>query len=203
MSLVAAGADALTQAPGDCQKDQCDGQGNVVPTVDSTDVPGAGNPCVTGSCVGGVATITPLTGGACNQNGGKICDSGACVQCSSSVDCPGQNDCTVAFCATGQCHLIADSIWCQSPPPCHEGPAFCTANGCSYTLVKSSGEACPGGVCVVSLGCVSCAQYCQPPLPCHVAVCVYGGVLVACTYPDAPQGTACPGGTCDGNGACL
>jgi hypothetical protein len=201
-SVVVAGADALTQTPGDCLKDQCDDQGNVVSTPDSTDVPGVGNPCVTGSCVGGVPTLTPLTGGACNQNGGNVCDSGACVECLSSSDCPGQNDCNFAVCVAGQCHLFPNAASCQNPPPCHESPALCTDSGCSYAGYKSIGTACPGGVCDFGV-CETCAQFCVPPLPCQLLVCDSSGPLVACTYPSAPQGTSCPGGTCNGNGACL
>jgi hypothetical protein len=204
MGPLAAGMDALMQTPGNCQKEQCDGQGNVVPTPDPTDIPGAGNPCVVGSCVGGIPKLTPLTGVACNQNGGKVCASGTCVECSSYLDCPGSNDCTIAGCFGGQCHLIPDSAACTNPPPCHETPAICGLDGCSYTSVKTGGAPCPGGACSAFNGnCTPCAQYCPPPLPCQLLVCTNNGALVACTYPSAPQGTSCPGGTCNGNGACL
>jgi hypothetical protein len=202
-SLVAAGAAALTQPPGDCQKDQCDGQGNVISTPDPTDIPGVGNTCVVGACVADVPMVTPFTGTSCNENGGKVCDSGACVECLISSDCPGTNDCHETFCDAGQCKLITLLDACHFPPPCYQTPGFCGVDGCSYGHDNTNGGSpCPGGVCDTAQGCIPCAQYCDPPQPCHLYVCASSGP-VACTYPPVPQGTSCPGGTCDGNGTCL
>jgi hypothetical protein len=102
-----AGTPTSSQTAGDCQKNVCDGAGNVVSQVDDTDLPADdGNQCTAEVCTNGVPSYPSLPPGApCSQNGGVICDGqGTCLQCLSASDCPGQDtECQTRTCNGGTC----------------------------------------------------------------------------------------------------
>jgi hypothetical protein len=81
MAFVAAGTDAGGQTAGDCHKNVCDGAGNQISDVDSSDVPVDGNQCTGDVCSGGTPSNPFLpAASACNASGGNSCDgAGACV----------------------------------------------------------------------------------------------------------------------------
>jgi hypothetical protein len=82
VSFAPAGTLTSSQVQGDCLQNQCDGSGNVVTSVLVVDVPGDGNACTTGICLGDLPLTLPASAGtACNQNGGNVCSAdGACVR---------------------------------------------------------------------------------------------------------------------------
>jgi hypothetical protein len=75
-----AGTSAITQHPGDCQANVCDGAGGVMAVPDDSDVPDDGNGCTQDSCLDGAPTFTNRPAGAsCSEGGGATCDgSGQC-----------------------------------------------------------------------------------------------------------------------------
>jgi hypothetical protein len=95
------------QDAGDCRKNVCDGHGNVVTVPDDTDLPFVhGNECMLGSCLNGTPVYSPVDAGVpCSQAGGSVCNGGgACVQCLTASDCPGQdNECATRTCTAYFC----------------------------------------------------------------------------------------------------
>jgi hypothetical protein len=85
-----AGTPSGAQIAGDCQRNQCDGAGQVVKAADDTDVVDDGNPCTADLCTGGVATSLAVAAGtSCSADGSNVCDgAGLCVACSGDT-CPG------------------------------------------------------------------------------------------------------------------
>ncbi|MEP7124268.1 MAG: Ig-like domain-containing protein, partial [Byssovorax sp.] len=77
----AAGTPTSAQTTGDCQKNQCDGAGNIVSAADNTDVPNDGLQCTSDLCTAGVPSNPPLAlNTSCSQAGGTVCDgNGSCV----------------------------------------------------------------------------------------------------------------------------
>lgn len=75
VGFAPAGTATSTQTPGDCQKNVCDGSGNVSVANDDTDPPTASGQCQAASCSAGTPVTTPKAYGAdCSENGGQICD---------------------------------------------------------------------------------------------------------------------------------
>jgi hypothetical protein len=86
LSLVAAGTPVSQQIPGDCRRNQCDGQGSIASVPDDTDVPFDNNPCSNDLCLGGiplhstVAAGTPCGAGSVCDGAGRCCDAtGLCM----------------------------------------------------------------------------------------------------------------------------
>jgi hypothetical protein len=103
---AAAGTPLNSQVAGDCHERRCDGNGGVTNAVDDGDVPVDGKQCTSDACNAGVPSNPPVgPGGACNQNGGTLCDGkGACVQCLTASTCPGQDtECQSRACTNGAC----------------------------------------------------------------------------------------------------
>jgi hypothetical protein len=68
-----------TQTAGNCQRNECDGQGNIVSAADDTDVPNDNNECTTDTCLAGVPAFAPVAEQtACNAGAG-VCVAGTCV----------------------------------------------------------------------------------------------------------------------------
>jgi len=66
------------QTPGDCKQNQCDGAGLIVAVNENTDLPVDTNQCTNDVCTNGTPSNPPaMTGTACNQNGGTLCDNAA------------------------------------------------------------------------------------------------------------------------------
>jgi MYXO-CTERM domain-containing protein len=171
------------------------------------------NPCTkTDTCMGGVCmgtspvmcpapdschlpTTCDMTSGMCNNAAlpdGTACDDGnACTQtdtCMAGV-CVGGNpvDCTVK----DQCHLMGmcdpTSGTCTSTNKT-DGTACDDGNACTKA------DACQGGTCVGTK--VTCAAMDS----CHAAgTC---DPMAGCSNPELPDGTLCPGGTCE-SGVCM
>jgi len=78
----------VNDTPGDCQQVACS-EGAPTEMVDDDDVPGAEDPCISGSCSGGEAIVVDAPARtACGIDGGSLCDGkGACVSCIDDRDC--------------------------------------------------------------------------------------------------------------------
>ncbi|MFO0588746.1 MAG: lamin tail domain-containing protein [Polyangiaceae bacterium] len=104
--FTAQGTPLAAQTAGDCQVEQCDGNGSTEYAADNADVPADATVCTNDVCVLGVPSNIPVAANTtCDENSGTICDgSGACVQCILPTDCPGVDDeCGVRTCIGGVC----------------------------------------------------------------------------------------------------
>jgi len=137
------GTPVASQTSGDCQKNVCNGSGQIVTINDDTDLP-AGGQCLQAACINGVPQTTPLpVSTPCNENGGVHCDGfGSCVQATcingiqdgdeTDVDCGGPT--CAQRCGTGQS--------CLQNSDCQSG--VCTGSVCVQAscadLVKNGDE---------------------------------------------------------------
>jgi hypothetical protein len=142
----ATAADSV-QNPGSCKRVVCDGLGHALVVEDDTNPPDVGDPCIKGSCSGGMPVYTPHTG-ACVQKGvAGVCGTpggpkqGVCVACNVKPDCPVNESCQLNQCVTsscsdvvqdgnetdvdcgGSCAPCADGLKCQVDADCQSG--FC------------------------------------------------------------------------------
>jgi hypothetical protein len=106
-TFVDSGTAVLDQTAGDCHTSVCDDTGQIVSILDATDVPGAPNPCLTGTCANGIPALVPVGAGErCDVDGGIICDgAGNCVVCipGSAIPCySGPNEtASIGICKAG------------------------------------------------------------------------------------------------------
>jgi hypothetical protein len=167
---TAAGTMVADPTPGDCHTDRCDGAGNVVDTIDDTDLPGDdGNQCTGESCTAGhPARPAAASGTACNQGGGTKCDgAGHCVQCLSSRDCGGDLACDGENTCRTQPTVVATN-------PADGGKAatstaisitFSEAMAPSSLTASTSGTACTGTIQLSADGFATCAPFSPPGSP--------------------------------------
>lgn len=108
----------------------------------------------------------------------------------------------------GECRACVEGAPCDSGNPCVAGTSRCTsgAPACVAGANVRPGVACPGGVCNGAGSCVPCVT----GTPCAAGnACVLGaitcdtGAAVCAPRGNAPAGTTCPGGQCNGSGACV
>lgn len=188
VTYVPAGMVTTTQVAGDCLKSTCDGEGNVTPILDNTDVPVDGNACTKDVCTAGVPSNPPTASGtACGANGSSLCDgNGACVECIKPTDCPGVDDeCKKRTCTSGKCGV--------NHTPNGTPVSQQTAGDCKE-------RRCNGAGAIVSVNLDSDTP--NDNNPCTKDVCAGG---VPSNPPETP-GTACNangGLVCDGSGACV
>jgi hypothetical protein len=209
---TAAGTAVLSQTPGDCKKNQCDGAGAVATVVDDTDKPVDGNACTQDLCANGAPSNPNVASGtSCGTS--LVCNgTGACVGCVAASDCPGTDTpCQQRVCTNGQCGVSnaasGTDAGTQTAGDCHKN--VCNGSGgviaaIDNTDVPVDGNSCTSDVCLSGMAS-------NPPVAtgtactqgggsfCNVAgVCVQ--CLMAATCPGGPD-TACHVRTCT-NGTC-
>lgn len=132
--------------PGDCRQVVCSDNGTETILVDPTDS-NDGNECTVDSCQGNVASHTPSVGSHC-QSGTKYCDAnGACVDCLSDSQCPGDGtECNTEKCVQGTCRKPAAGTLCNGGQDQCDGAGTCVdcvddagCGGCCFCL---------SGICV-------------------------------------------------------
>jgi hypothetical protein len=185
---------ASQQTAGDCLSNVCDGMGNIITINAPGDVPTAMGDCYTPSCQedgNGVdqPTQTPVSIGMMCGNGHQLCDaSGGCVDCLTSMDCPGaDNECQTRTCTTGVC-------------------GFDFAPDDTPVTMQTPGD-CQQIVCDGSGGTTSINDLLDVPADandCTTAACAVGsnGVAAPTQTPDAFD-SPCSAGHCDGAGTCF
>ena len=186
-SFTAAGTVTAAQTASDCQKNQCNGAGVIVPVADNTDLPVDNLQCTSDVCTAGAPTNPPTaSGSACTQNGGTACNgTGQCVQCVTASTCPGQDtDCQTRTCTAGACGFSFAAAGTTTPTG--QTPANCQKLNCNGS----------GGV-------VSVADNSDTPLDgnaCTTDSCNAG----VPTFTPVAAGTSCGAGlVCDAAGTCL
>jgi hypothetical protein len=112
--FAAAEITAVEQTPGDCHRNDCDGNGGLKSLVDDSDVPTAPSAClVQPSCTNGTPGFTNAPAGTdCVADGipdHSVCGgepaAGTCVQCNQDSDCPGSGPCAIATCIMHVCDI--------------------------------------------------------------------------------------------------
>ncbi len=164
-----------------CQAGICGGTPKSCAAQDQCHLDGNCDP-VTGNC----NNLLKPNGVACN-------DGNPCTQldiCQLGV-CQGNNP---IICVTAdQCH---DPGVCDSVTGLCNDPVKADGTSCTDSNACTQFDVCKGGTCVAGS-----AVTCPPPDACHSpGTC--DAATGACDNPAKPDGTACPGGTCEG-GVCV
>ena len=100
--VLPAGTMVMTTASkGDCKRQECDANGNVVESIDDNDKPVDFNICTLDICMNGVPS-NPIDGskeGAQCGTGQAKCMSGQCAGCNSNGNCPNGDVCDKPVCS--------------------------------------------------------------------------------------------------------
>jgi len=154
MTFVAANTVTQTQTAGDCQKQVCDGAGQIISVADNTDIPADdGNSCTSDICSGGVPSLlSNASGTICAVNGGSgFCDgNGSCLQCLTAMDCPSNgNQCQSPECNNGTCSFtdLAVGTFCGSGYTCN-------GSGTCGTSCDADADCYSGYICNANHQCV-------------------------------------------------
>lgn len=178
-----AGSDA-TQTPGNCQHEQCDGEGSVGSVPDDADQPDDGNVCTEDLCIAGTPSNPPLSAGEpCGQ--GLVCDGdGACVGCVSASDCGTDTACQTFGCDDGTC--VTTDVAAGTPVP-SQTEGDCREVQCNGFGAEQDVE--------------DNADVPVDDNPCTEDLCAMG----VPSNPAEPVGTTCGAGgeQCDGTGQCV
>jgi hypothetical protein len=197
VDAAAAGTPATMQTPEDCQKNVCNGSGDITTATDDTDVKDDGKECTVDSCEMGVDTHAPKTEGtSCNSMGGQVCNlAGDCVECVDDIDCTSMVcDMSTFTCAAPGCGDMVkngnetDTDCGGTCPPCMIGdtcsvPADCASGSCNVTCQPS----CIDGIKNQTESDVDCGGPCPD--------CVFGQ--------DCNLASDCDTNNCGGSGKCT
>ena len=163
--------------------------------------PGSSTSSSSSSGTGGAASSTSASSSSGSSSGAcsPTNPQGTCV-----APCPEDE---LVECINGMCEWLQPS--CQSPPECFTTPGYWLDStcSCSYSPWAEPNAPCSGGFCDAASSCEPCGEWlCGPTPPCRLApTCTqvgFGG-SVQCQFANAPTGTLCAGGTCNGNGTCV
>ncbi|MFO0590957.1 MAG: proprotein convertase P-domain-containing protein [Polyangiaceae bacterium] len=189
VALTPQGTATMAQTMGDCQVNQCDGNGTIETVADMTDIQNDANPCTDDACNGNMPVHTPTAIQTPCGPGLKCDGAGQCVGCLSNADCaaPG-NPCLTAVCSAGMCAQVnkADGTACNDGNACTQSDT-CQAGACTGAnpVVCAALDQCHvAGTCDTGTG------VCTNPNKANGASCSDGN---ACTQTDT-----CQGGTCTG-----
>jgi hypothetical protein len=173
------------QTAGDCEANQCDGNGAVVKVADNADVPVDSKACTKDVCAVGAPSNPPQPAGtACVEGGGIQCDgAGKCVTCLVAADCPGQDtECQQRACTAGVCGTafaaLGKPLAVQTPSDCKK----LVCDGSGGTTQQNDDADLPGD----SNACTT--DICTAGVPSHA---------------NAANGASCGAGTVCLNGACT
>jgi lamin tail-like protein len=215
-----AGTATSAQTAGDCQKNQCDGAGNIVNAADNTDAPADdGNQCTSDVCVAGVpAHPAAPVDTACNQGGGSFCSAGgSCVQCNAGTQCAGTDtECHTRTCSGNTCGSnnapAGTATSAQTVGDCQKNQCDGAGNNVNAAdntdLPADDGNQCTSEICTAGVPS-------HPAVPADTACnqgggsfCSLVGTCVQCNAPAQCPGTdtechtrSCLGNTCGSNDA--
>lgn len=189
-------------APGDCQRNVCDGMGFGITLPDPADVPSAPNTCTMGACAGGVPALAPAAAGTACLAG--ACDgTGHCGTCTTDGECGPPTVCATPVCFAGHCS--ANYVAAGTPGP-QQVAGDCSASVCDATghlatmpdpadLPPASADPC------FTDGCDPDGNVTHLPVtnstPCGGCSTCQAGV---CTDPCPAMGCQCLDGLCQGCG---
>ncbi|MDP1825379.1 MAG: hypothetical protein Q8L48_19130 [Archangium sp.] len=186
------------------EQDTCDAAGSCVDRIKSAGViclaAGADAICDPAEvCNGSTATCPPNAFAPL----GTSCGSSNATDCDAQDTCSGAGACINRVKASGATCRAAVAE-CDLAETCNG-----TTTSCPPDVRKPAGTACIGGVCDGNLTCNACVagSLCTTnPSVCFNGLVQCGTGVAVCTdnltSPKAP-GAACPGGVCNGSGACT
>jgi hypothetical protein len=104
-NIVATGSLTIRNETGNCLRFVCDGLGNEIIEIDSTNVRPDGDPCTEDLCVEGKpVNIVAPSGTQCGTNANVQCtDNGVCVGCLVNTDCGEDTACVTWTCVDMTC----------------------------------------------------------------------------------------------------
>ena len=155
---------------------------------------GGSDPCKTGQyqCNAGVESCQQSNkpnGTSCGSE--RACRNGACDGCKTRGECSSNKCVNSSFQCSGGVQSCAE----LGPKP--DGARVC--GNSDQACVRGRCVRCrQGGSCRPEVSDPECKRgryECYPEIPGEPEQCVYSG--------NAPSGTDCPGGSCDGNGSCV
>ena len=223
-SYTAAGTDlSQGQTAGNCKVLECDGAGNTVTSVDTSDKPVDGNPCTQDLCSAQGNPSNPPTAinSACSVNGNDACDGNGTCKKSLGRTCGGGTECVSTFCVDGVCCNATCTTTCRAcnvagtVGTCSDVPIGTEDGTCSGTSACNVGADCDdkvGQVCSSNGSCLS--SFCVDGVCCESACnsacksCNSSGSVGICSNVPAGQTdnnptNICTGSNeCDGNGVC-
>jgi hypothetical protein len=120
-------------------------------------------------------------------------------ECRADGDCPpATSPCQTAVCTDGECGVANTTGPCGDGGTCVGG--VCEESQCSATRpCPPPTEYCVTVACVEGT-CVESPFVCDDGNPCTNDICQPDGT---CIFEPHPAGGNCPGGVCDGSGACI
>jgi hypothetical protein len=195
-----AGTLTTAQVAGDCQRNQCDGNGNTVSVAVNSDVPvDDGNQCTSESCNMGapVHPVVPVNT-MCNQNGGTLCSAaGTCGGCNTASQCPGMDTaCQTRTCLMNTCGVSNVPAGTATPTQvtgdCQQNQ--CNGSGAIVSVALNSDAPADDGNQCTSESCNMGAPV-HPVLPVNSVCSQNGGTLcsVAGTCVGCNTASQCPG----------
>jgi hypothetical protein len=192
-SLELQSGPVLLQTSADCERNECDGMGNLVTVPYDADLPDDQNQCTVDSCDQGTASNVAVPNApivSCGTGGVGTCVDGGCIPCGDASDCPGTDN----ACRTKVCDPVTGCGW-NFLAVGTELPALDIANDCVKSVCGNFGTidtvADPSDL-PVDDGFDCTAQVCDG--------------LEAKTVPSAtgtPCGSGAGAGICSGTGVCI
>jgi plastocyanin len=175
------------QTAGDCQRRDCDGDGNAVEVDDNTDLPSDTSECTIDGCIGGAPQFVPKSDNTeCAVTG--HCVAGVCLECAVPGNCPGADDfCQARTCIDMKCGLVFEQAGVALPPTEQ------VAGDCKTIECDGAGSTQTGA---------NDADLPVDGIECTMDVCTAG----VASHSPRLAGTACDqdgGLVCDGSGACV
>jgi hypothetical protein len=171
LSLTTPGTIVSSQTPGDCKRNQCAMNGDIVAVPDTTDVPFDGNGCTQDLCTGPMGStpshLPENLGTPCTDNGGSFCDgANSCVGCNFATDCPGGPDteCHTRVCSLGTCSIaftdLGTPVAAQTDHDCHLN--VCDGMGVIFPAIDDTDKPVDGNQCTQDL--CSAGSVSNPPV---------------------------------------
>ena len=210
-SFEPAGTLAQNQTGGDCRRNECDGDGEIVNAADNSDTPDDGNACTTDTCSAGSKVFTPKAAGS-NCGGTQVCNAtGQCVGCTQPSDCGTDTTCRTFTCTNNVCghtdqpagHVVANTPAGDCRSDQCDGSGNLTTGAVDDSDKPNDNKSCTTDACnagapsstPVTTG-TSCTEV-------SGGKCDASGTCVACIVAaDCGTSTACRAYSCSAAGAC-
>ena len=210
-SFEPAGTLALNQTGGDCRRNECDGDGDIVNAADNSDTPDDGNACTTDTCSAGSKVFTPKASGS-NCGGTQVCNAtGQCVGCTQPSDCGVDTTCRTFTCTNNVCghtdqpagHIVANTPAGDCRSDQCDGAGNLTTGAVDNNDLPNDNKSCTTDTC--NAGAPSHAPVTTGTSCTEVSggKCDASGTCVACIVAaDCGTSTACRAYSCSAAGAC-
>ncbi|APR83607.1 5'-nucleotidase [Minicystis rosea] len=193
-------------APGDCKRNACDGNGGVVIVPAPIDLPANPSTCTLAACLGQNPTTAPAEAGVMCSGG--TCDGmGHCGSCAKDADCGAPSACATPTCVGGHCSEVFAPLGTPAPPQttgdCHD--KVCDGNG-AITDAPNDADVPPSTNACITMSCKDGAIVMTAvPVPSSNDPCIEDGCdpATGVFHEPRPNGTDCGGCSICDSGACV